>query len=521
MKRKSLFLIILFLLPSLVFGGSLKSPQINFKNHYGIDPLIAENLVILLDQKNGISYGSTQTWYNIAPYIRGGFNHTDIDQPTADNQPTLADTYRTFSTNDFMRQEEIDDETGVTFWPTYPGLITTAGSAAIRLQGLNLASLYGVSSGNSTHRLVLKDSGGDVISWGYIRGADSAEALGGELVTNGTMEADANWVGGSRSNEQKHGGTYSRKFVTVGAAEGIYNDGDNWTTTTGKAYKATAWLYPSAGVTTIKIYVRAGDNSAWTVAATPTGLTPESWNEWEFNFTEDAGGAGAYIYFESQAGGETWYVDDVSIKPYNSFGTDGVLINSTVAGGTQSWTGTGAGDPNDPSTIEIYKVIGDLTGDVTYETIITPTDGQPATDQVLIANANYTAGQYAFSVKLLTTGKLECVVSSDGSTKTGKVTDDAVFADGAQTSAKHIIVTYDASGQTITFYVNGAAVASTNLGGGGPPTSIYDTWHPITIGAEAGGGLYYNGRKHLEQILNTAISAAQALSKYNALSGRL
>ena len=150
-----------------------------------------------------------------------------------------------------------------------------------------------------------------------------------------------------------------------------------------------------------------------------------------------------------------------------------------------------------------------LTGSFTYWEWLKPSDGQPAADQVLFAKGEYATPNYGYSLKLKTTGKLEAIVSSNGTTATGKITDSAIYADGVQTSFNMVAVAYDASAQTVTFYNNGSPVASSNLGGGGPPASIKDVYRKFTLGASSVPLLYYAGSKGGGGLMSRALSAAE------------
>ena len=134
------------------------------------------------------------------------------------------------------------------------------------------------------------------------------------LITNGSMEADANWANygtpttQERSVTQKHSGTYSRKFTVNAANEGI--QGDAFTTVTGKKYRHIVWVYPSG--TVVNIGVQKGNNSGWLSNVQYTGLNSGAWNRIIVELAESAGGAGAFIVVHSGAASSgTWYVDDI------------------------------------------------------------------------------------------------------------------------------------------------------------------------------------------------------------------
>lgn len=141
------------------------------------------------------------------------------------------------------------------------------------------------------------------------------------LVTNGTMEADANWANYNtpttnvRSDEQVYDETWSRKFVSNGAGDGIKSD--VFTTIDSGNYGTSLWVYP-ATATKVRVRVRAGDNSGYTYDNEFTGLNAGEWNEIFFTYQEGAGagGAGAYIAVYDGAGDTgTWYIDDVCLMP--------------------------------------------------------------------------------------------------------------------------------------------------------------------------------------------------------------
>lgn len=139
---------------------------------------------------------------------------------------------------------------------------------------------------------------------------------GNDLITNGSMEVDANWTSvgtpttNARSSEKYSDGGYSRKFAVDAAYEGIRSDA--FTTVTGKCYRLTFKLYTAAKAALIGI--RKGDNSGW-AKQQPLNAIPESaWKEYTIFWKETAGGAGAYVEFDSGTGTSgTWYIDEVSV----------------------------------------------------------------------------------------------------------------------------------------------------------------------------------------------------------------
>ena len=140
------------------------------------------------------------------------------------------------------------------------------------------------------------------------------------LITNGTMEADSNWATynsanvNARSDTQAHNGTYSRKFTTDSASEGIQSD--TFTSVTGTTYLVSFWVYPDDG-TIVRSAIRNGGTGAWVKDVSTTGLTENAWNKVEYQYTEDNGGANAYVIIHSntQTSGD-FYVDDVVVTAF-------------------------------------------------------------------------------------------------------------------------------------------------------------------------------------------------------------
>jgi hypothetical protein len=140
------------------------------------------------------------------------------------------------------------------------------------------------------------------------------------LVTNGDMEVDSNWVDAgsptlnARVSDRKHGEIYSRKFTTNAVGEGI--KGDNFTTVNARKYGIGLWVNPDDN-TSMRVLIRKGDNSGWGYDQVITGLTQDAWNEITIDYQEGGatGGPLAFIEFLSpptQTNG-SWYVDDVCI----------------------------------------------------------------------------------------------------------------------------------------------------------------------------------------------------------------
>lgn len=141
---------------------------------------------------------------------------------------------------------------------------------------------------------------------------------GGELVVNGTMEADANWsnesspVTNERSAAQKHSGSYSRHFEVDSRFDGI--QGDLFSTVAGTWYIFIAWSYPDDHTSTRVVWYD-GDGTTMIPGETVTHIQ-DTWNQVLRVGRSDVSGAGSKTVFTSNP--ETtgnWYIDDVSVKP--------------------------------------------------------------------------------------------------------------------------------------------------------------------------------------------------------------
>lgn len=179
--------------------------------------------------------------------------------------------------------------------------------------------------------------------WQYTAGKwtiSSGSALGtptisGEAVTNGTMELDANWANAGtpttneRSNEQAHGGTFSRKVITDASTEGI---SQTVALTVGKWYYLSAWVYDAAAHTVV--ISRGSDINVMSI------VTAGAWTQIKSVFR--AVTASAALTIRLYAIG-TMYVDDVSIQEITlpdmfavrDYGVSNVAIEVDITG---TWT---------------------------------------------------------------------------------------------------------------------------------------------------------------------------------------
>lgn len=453
----------------------------DFAYEYGFS---GKQLQFLLDMQFKACHGTAASRRNIA---QGGL---DIDNSTASKQMPLKCSNGLFylepATDDYGYQEIIDDQTGV----TSHRLATVATGARYLGVGVDW-SLYATESGNRAYRAVFHSTG--QTAWGYIGGVDSAEAFGGEKINDpgfdtacgtGNWTCQAGWsIAGSKASFADLGTVYMRNDIT---------------TTAGKLYRFQFTVANGGG--NAKLLLTVGGAALFPSAVYPDGLNTK--------YFTSPGGSAVYIYGDTAGG--TFDLTDVSIKEVTSFGTIGVKLYNSVSGGAQSLVGNTGIDPNAITSVEVYKVIGSgITGDHSFLKAVMLDDGQPASDEVMWGNSDYTNGIYSLGVKVKTTGKLESVVSSDGSTAEGQITDAAAFANGAMATYALIGGVYDLSGPTYAFYKNGSVLASSNLGAGGPGASVYDTYFPITLAASAEASAFLNGRDALFMLFNRTVSSGE------------
>ncbi len=160
-----------------------------------------------------------------------------------------------------------------------------------------------------------------------------------EQVTNGTMEADANWSNygtptlNERSGVQKHAGSYSRHYTGNSDADGI---AQNDTLVQGSSYEASFWVYVVSG--TIKV-AAIKPSSPYTNYGSTTETSTGSWINKRFIFEKASDGVDNchIVVLQSGAGTSEAYIDDVSIRrigevawwKFNETGIPTTLLDQT------------------------------------------------------------------------------------------------------------------------------------------------------------------------------------------------
>jgi hypothetical protein len=155
------------------------------------------------------------------------------------------------------------------------------------------------------------------------------ETLGSELVANGTMEVDDNWndqvspTSNVQSAEQANTGTYSRKFETDSAGDGIKSD--TFSLTAGKVYRVEAYLYINAGSAGGGFLMRLQDGGGSDVGGSYHEGTTGSWQKTTFFIQATGSGSDSYFrVYQNGAGTSTVLRDDVSVKEVG--GNPGILV---------------------------------------------------------------------------------------------------------------------------------------------------------------------------------------------------
>jgi hypothetical protein len=135
------------------------------------------------------------------------------------------------------------------------------------------------------------------------------------LVVNGDMELDSNWANvnspstNERSTEQVHSGTYSRKCVATGYNEGVRSD--NYTTTNGKTYYVSCWIY-SPNMSEMVLIAVSGDGAHYPIVNT-LGGTNNTWVPVTYSYTEAYEGSVGYVIIRGSSPGNSFFVDDVHV----------------------------------------------------------------------------------------------------------------------------------------------------------------------------------------------------------------
>ena len=208
-------------------------------------------------------------------------------------------------------------------------------------------------------------------------------------VTNGTMEADANWTSHNsptsniRSITQVHLGTYSRRIIVNGERQGIYSD--PITLDAYQTYRITVWLYGDGN--TWGVYVDDGIETHDIKEFGTTALTPISgeWTQHVLNFQPKERTTTASVYIVSAGNHSgTLYVDDVEI--YSDLIANGDIeeVESTQTA-FSGWAHVGTPTYCERSTTQEHG------GTYSWRITVNAANEGVQTSKVQIANGNATS----------------------------------------------------------------------------------------------------------------------------------
>ncbi|GAG70781.1 unnamed protein product, partial [marine sediment metagenome] len=446
----------------------------DFFRRYGVNP---SNLVLWLDQSAPAAGLSLSSWADLSGQIN------PIDQATASYQPSIVgsfqkDASRDFDgTDNFMAQEEQDDESGATFWPTNAGAAFNATNARFRVAGVDLSAF---ATAANDYMLVIHDSA-DKTAWGYIDVADSAEDTGSEEVGAG------NCTSAGPTNYDTFDGASATGFHAIKTTAGdtdIANTADQISWVANKLYKITFTENLASGlVPKLRVTTAAGGGSIGYDKATVNGANT-------IYFISDTTTTGILMFYHIGGQVSEYTISNISVKEVTHVGEDGVLIMSTKGGTTQSWALQESGiDLNDIDSFEVLKTDFQITGALSVFMWVKPDDGQPEGGvEHLLSKLRAVDKFRSFSIILMTDGKIRASFSSNGADLGEyKTTDGAFFSNGAETW-HHIGFVYN--GTTIVIYGDGVALDST-VGVGGIPAALHDNSEKLTIGSQSTPGNYF------------------------------
>ena len=224
-------------------------------------------------------------------------------------------------------------------------IATVNGGAMFFHDSIDFSSYAGNDTDTTKYLFVFYDSTGKSAQ-AYAGAVGGGEALDGELVTNGDMELDSDWIdnnsptSNTRSNEQAHGGTYSRKIIgnnSTGARQTVTHE-------VGKLYKFVGNIYVSAG------------SAKYTYRDVYSSSSAASWAEKTIYGTASTTGHG--IYLESTATAATAYFDDISLKALTDIPATGLHLLSTKNGSTRNMKSVESGfNANAITRLNIYRAL--------------------------------------------------------------------------------------------------------------------------------------------------------------------
>lgn len=225
------------------------------------------------------------------------------------------------------------------------GLSLVDGAAFVKIEGATLASFAGVEGTSTPWKLVLRDPAG-VVALGFIGAVDGAEALGSELVANGTFSVHiAGWtnvVGGAYDTFERADSKLHVVTDGSGAAAGVSDDDIAFVE--GKLYKIGFTVGGVSGVGP-KVLIKEESSSATARLSCLIGgvLANHGDGGYTYYYTAVATESVVFYFYNAITEGGDFTLDNISAKEVTHVGATGVHIVSAKDGSTRNWASIGAG----------------------------------------------------------------------------------------------------------------------------------------------------------------------------------
>lgn len=247
----------------------------------------------------------------------------------------------------------------------YEGVITSGdlhiatrdGEAMFFHDSIDFSAYAGTDGGSTPYRFVFTDSAGKVAT-AYGGAAGGGEALGSELIANGTFDSDVTgwtaWIY-EPTIESVAGGVSNNCLHLV-------NNGTNWvhgaaktslSIFNGRIYKISCFIKKNTSAVQIRITnVTSNIDDVWVSSGT---LTDTSWTEYNCYATPSISTGGYVILVAINPGGGDAYFDELSVKPITDVPATGLHLMSTKNGTTRNMASVETGfDPNAIVGVQIY-----------------------------------------------------------------------------------------------------------------------------------------------------------------------
>ena len=348
---------------------------------------------------------------------------------------------------------------------------------------------------------------------------DKSSEFGNDQVVNGAFGSDVTGWSGYNDNTISHDVGNNRMQVVSGGASYTYAD-TNVAIKAGQTYRATityegadAGLYRFGIGDIYAAYSYYIDSSnSFTKGVRTYTFTPSSNYTQRLKWTIGGGST------------RTLYYDDVTLKEagvndLTPNGNNGVVYGAGYTTDRNSQSNKAMSFNGTSDYINIDGVVADVANDTqgTWSMWVKPDDGQPTSDQILIAFGDTDGDEYLRTF-LDSSGDIHTQCKDAGTTQWSMETDAVVWAD-LESTWKHIAVVQDGTSPVI--YVNGVSVARSFS----TSTSII-RWMSVLTGLDNmrigdrsfnnnGEAIFFDGSISNVKIYNRALSAAEILDVYD------